>query len=143
MMATLYGKEARSHTIRERADILFNEYTEPREHENGLTCLTWTRPLLDTGYGQVGFQRKRWNAHRFFYTAFKGEIPEGITVHHVCGNGRKGCVDPDHLQLSTCTDNLAEMHARHSYERHIAWLEGQLEAAEHTIRTLATMLGSK
>jgi hypothetical protein len=44
-------------------------------------------------------------AHRAAYIVFKGDIPDGMTVDHVCFNPL--CVNPDHLQLLTRSENAA------------------------------------
>ena len=44
------------------------------------------------------------SAHRFSYTYFKGEIPQGMTVDHLCGNTK--CVNPDHLEAVTLKENI-------------------------------------
>ena len=42
------------------------------------------------GYCQIRFRRKTITAHRLAYLAFKGEIPEGLCVCHICNN--RACV---------------------------------------------------
>lgn len=43
-------------------------------------------------------------AHRFAFKSFKGAIPEGMVVDHLCRN--RGCVNPDHLELKTVGGNI-------------------------------------
>ena len=45
-----------------------------------------------TGYGRF------WNklAHRYFYEKYKGKIPKGLVIDHLCKNRK--CVNPNHLE---------------------------------------------
>ncbi len=55
-------------------------------------CWNWTASLV-RGYGQFYFGGKTGGrAHRYSYTYYKGEIPEGLTLDHLCRNRR--CVNP-------------------------------------------------
>ncbi|MCD1287337.1 MULTISPECIES: HNH endonuclease signature motif containing protein [unclassified Brevibacterium] len=65
------------------------------------TCWLWTGPLSDQNYGLFNKDRKTWYAHRYFYTRFKGEIPEGLEIDHICWV--TNCVNPDHLRLADRT----------------------------------------
>jgi hypothetical protein len=66
--------------------------------------------------------------HRIAYEVWGGEIPEGMEIHHKCANTL--CVKPAHLQLATKAQNLLEMSARRSYERHIKALEKRIQDLE-------------
>lgn len=70
-------------------------------------CWEWTASKVKGGYGQfyIGPEQKdKTTAHRASYLLFKGEIPEGHDVDHICNN--PGCVNPDHLQTLTRQENL-------------------------------------
>lgn len=71
------------------------------------TCWLWTATKFTAGYGSFSYQSKKVAAHRFAYTVFVGEIPEGKFVLHHCDV--PPCVNPDHLFLGTQTDNLQDM----------------------------------
>jgi hypothetical protein len=43
--------------------------------------------------------------HRIAYMIYKGDVPEGLTIDHLCMN--RLCCNPDHLELVTETVNQA------------------------------------
>jgi hypothetical protein len=54
-------------------------------------------------YGYFALDNKDWRAHRLSYTLFKGPIPEGYVVDHICRETR--CVNPAHLEAVTPQEN--------------------------------------
>lgn len=91
-------------------------------------CWEWQGFRSPTGYGYISTGRTKARpqelAHRLVYEYATGVKPEGMTVHHKCAN--PACCNPDHLQLATQRDNMAEMHARKTYEAQIADLRKAL-----------------
>lgn len=68
-------------------------------------CWEWQREInSQTGYGQIGVRRRKLYAHRLSYEIFRGPIPEGLTIDHLCRNRR--CVNPFHLEAVTIRVNL-------------------------------------
>lgn len=71
-------------------------------------CWNWTGTVKPGGYGVFSIKKnnvqKTYNAHRWAYTYFIGEIPEGLTIDHLCRNRR--CVNPKHLEPVTIRENL-------------------------------------
>lgn len=59
------------------------------------------------GYAQIGWkeggERRLWLAHRIAWYATHGDIPDGMTVDHICRT--RTCINPDHLRLMTNWDN--------------------------------------
>jgi hypothetical protein len=49
-------------------------------------------------------------AHRYAWARQHGEIPKGLIVRHKCDNPK--CVNHEHLDVGTHTDNVADMDAR-------------------------------
>src|SRR5690606_9565337 len=48
------------------------------------------------GYKKISIGGKRDYLHRWAYRLFKGDIPEGYDIDHLCKN--RGCGNPDHLE---------------------------------------------
>lgn len=75
--------------------------------DRSTACWVWIGSRDIAGYGRAGFEfagRKAWLAHRLMWTAFNGPIPEGLDLDHLCRN--KACVNPDHLEPVTRSENI-------------------------------------
>lgn len=72
-------------------------------------CLIWISKSVypNFGYGCISYRGKPIAAHRASYLAFIGEIPKGKWVLHKCDNPK--CINPNHLFLGTCKDNVIDM----------------------------------
>ena len=70
-------------------------------------CWLWTGLVGSNGYGRLSVRKNTMSAHRWSYTAFRGEIPDGALVCHSCDV--RVCVNPDHLWLGTHKDNTRDM----------------------------------
>jgi hypothetical protein len=68
-------------------------------------CWQWTGFVdKNTGYGGFWFERRPIPAHRASYTLFKGPIPIGLEIDHLCRN--RPCVNPEHLEAVTKKVNV-------------------------------------
>ncbi len=59
-----------------------------------------------SGYSNINLKNVKFRAHRASWTAFKGQIPDGLLVLHRCDN--RMCVNPDHLWLGDNFDNMQD-----------------------------------
>ncbi len=69
-------------------------------------CCIWHGSLNPDGYGKIGIEHpKRYveRTHRVTYWHFKGQIPNGMELDHLCR--MRSCCNPDHLQPVTRREN--------------------------------------
>ena len=73
--------------------------------EKGADCWVWQGSKSKTGYGYFGTggHGECMFAHRWSYQQFKGPIPKGLTIDHLCRN--TSCVNPDHLEAVSLREN--------------------------------------
>lgn len=64
-------------------------------------CWQWRGTIERWGYGQFSLGKKagKFRAHRVAYSVLIGPVPDGMQLDHLCRNN--GCVNPDHLQVTT------------------------------------------
>lgn len=84
----------------------WNDYPHPKL---GTPCLVWQQPgrRYQGTHGQYALDGRPMGAHRASWLIHRGEIPGGLWVLHRCDN--PPCVNPDHLFLGTCKDNVRDM----------------------------------
>lgn len=73
-------------------------------------CWIWTGARHPFGHGLFMWEGKNQYVHRISWQLHKGPIPDGLYVCHTCDN--PPCVNPDHLWIGTCGDNLRDMAAK-------------------------------
>lgn len=67
-------------------------------------CWLWPGCKNKLGYGIVERHRKKLRVHRLVYEHYRGEIAEGLVLHHTCK--RAACANPAHLEPCTVTENI-------------------------------------
>jgi hypothetical protein len=90
-------------------------------------CWEWIGATTYTGYGLIRWRGARGpgRAPRIAYELFKGTIPVGLEIDHLCNRPR--CVNPTHLQVishrentlrsgNPCAVNARKQHCRRGHE---------------------------
>ncbi len=79
----------------------FEEKVAP---SNGSGCKIWIGATGANGYGRFRVKGNVLMAHRFAYELYRGPIPIGLTIDHLCRV--KYCVNPDHMEPVSIKDNI-------------------------------------
>ena len=80
---------------------------------------------IQQGYGIISINGKMKKAHRVSYSIYKGDINDGLVIHHTCANS--SCINPKHLVAVSQIDNVAEMRERQWYLKRIKELEHKVK----------------
>lgn len=67
-------------------------------------CWEWNGSKYITGYTKITSGRKQALGHRWAFEHYRGPIPDGMVIDHLCRN--RGCVNPDHMEVVTNEENL-------------------------------------
>jgi hypothetical protein len=66
-------------------------------------CWIWQGFPDKDGYGRVKKEGKQYAVHRYVYWKFKGTIPTGYAIDHLCRV--KMCCNPSHLEAVLPAEN--------------------------------------
>lgn len=95
---------------------LTREFVQSRSAPNDAGCWIWSLAVDPEGYGILGPNPNGQRfAHRLSYTLFVGEIPDDLSVDHICF--QPDCVNPLHLQLLTVSENSRRKQSDEARER--------------------------
>jgi hypothetical protein len=68
-------------------------------------CWHWQGSKMHNGYGQMGVGGRLYAAHRYIYEQTNNiSVPKHLDLDHLCRN--RGCVNPEHLEPVTRSENL-------------------------------------
>lgn len=73
--------------------------------EKSTSCWLWQGKLSNFGYARIKFGQKTVMLHRLVYEYFKGAIPDGLEIDHLCSV--RHCVNPEHLEAVTHQINVS------------------------------------
>lgn len=80
----------------------FAEKVEIGEDDD--SCWLWTGATITPGYGTIYLNGATHYVHRVAYTLFRGPIPLGLDIDHLCRV--RHCCNPWHLEPVTRQENL-------------------------------------
>lgn len=91
---------------------IFARFLEKVVPEPNSGCWLWLGATRPGGHGHMQLDGRRFEgAHRVSYRCFRGSIPAGVVVCHVCDTPI--CVNPVHLWLGSVADNMADCIRKH------------------------------
>ena len=68
-------------------------------------CWLWLGSIsVKTGYGKKQWFGRSEGAHRWVWTIFRGPVPEGMVINHLCRN--RACVNPYHMEVTSQAENV-------------------------------------
>ena len=67
-------------------------------------CWIWTAGKSKDGYGRIGVCGAARLAHRIAWIMERGNIPDGMTIDHLCRN--RACQNVQHMELVTNRENV-------------------------------------
>jgi len=67
-------------------------------------CWIWQRYVSPAGYGIATAYGHNHRAHRFYYEAYVGPIPQGMDIDHLCRH--RDCVNPAHMEPVSRRENV-------------------------------------
>ena len=74
------------------------------EFRSGSACWWWKARQVGSGYGGFYAGGRNIRAHRWAYERWRGTIPAGLQLDHLCRN--RLCVRPAHLEIVTNRVNV-------------------------------------
>lgn len=102
LCATHYAYARRTGAIEMAKPLSDYDRFWSRVKEDG-DCWVWTSHRTTDGYGCISLNGKNALVHRISWQEFRGEIPEGLHLDHLCRN--TACINPDHLEPVTTRVN--------------------------------------
>jgi hypothetical protein len=89
------------------AKTLLERFEDKVMYEPNSGCWLWTASVIPDGYGMInvgGRKGRSMLAHRVSYELYKGPIPAGLDIDHLCRV--RSCVNPNHLEAVSHSVNV-------------------------------------
>lgn len=84
---------------------LADRFEAKYEPEPNTGCWLWLGSLSWYGYGWIWDGKRNTHAHRVSYELYRGQIPGGLHLDHLCRV--RCCVNPAHLEAVTSAENTS------------------------------------
>lgn len=125
----------KNHKWKDRVAYALAQHTQ--SVDNGCIEYIWAE---NAKYPTLVFEGISYPAHRLAMALKLGSLEaiQDETVHHKCANTR--CCNPEHLELATQAENMAEMFARRAYEATITRLEKRVAKLELQLKSLGQII---
>jgi hypothetical protein len=126
-----YGRNKCPLTLEQR----FLQYVNKTE-----TCWLWTGYIRQDGYANFRpiSTSTTQLAHRVAYELWNGVIPDGSVARHKCDV--RNCVNPEHLELGTHTDNMRDMFERNRQANVVGVNNPRAKLTEENVREIRVLL---
>jgi hypothetical protein len=82
-------------------EVRFHKHAMPEPNSG---CWLWVGPINYAGYAVMEVNGRQVRGARFAFEMFKGKIPDGLTIDHLCRV--RCCVNPDHLEAVPIRVNI-------------------------------------
>lgn len=66
-------------------------------------CWRWVKGKDRYGYGKINVGGRNRGAHRVSYETFRGRVPDGLQLDHLCRV--RNCINPRHMECVTSAQN--------------------------------------
>lgn len=84
-----------------RCEVVDSERADPCWVWGGHTVNGYPRSMVPVSL--LGARSKTFRLHRLAYAVFKGSVPQGFLIDHLCRN--RACCNPEHLELVSDSEN--------------------------------------
>lgn len=124
-----------------REDVTLQELKDEfsRRVYQGPTVQCWMAKKYrhNDPYAYFHFRGISGRLHRIGYQLYRGDVPEGKQLHHLCGQTR--CANPWHLKAVSPAEHK-QLHAKHLSPKLVAKIRSLLDLG-YTQRQVATHMG--
>ena len=76
-------------------------------------CDLWAGAIQSAGYGHRGIGGKTYLVHRLAWEEVNGDIPEGMTIDHLCEV--RNCINVEHMEVVSRGENVRRYYANRAH----------------------------